>query len=543
MGRSTLSFGIEVEMLVATLAPWHPHPNPAETRTVLFPREPNAQTLNVPALATHEDVMHHVSQTLLAAGLHVSTPEFLTYDPDPDFTAWSVDRDPSVGPLLVEKMRNGYQSVGVEVRSPAYFYSANSLQEVGYAMGVLTSTYVLSVNHTTGLHVHVGNGMESFQFDTMRRLVAFLWAFEPQISTLHPPQRFNHGWAGSLRYCSAYSRSYSDAYSRLPRPLEGVAHFLKSNNWKDLLADCGSGNGRIPRLAYRFADLAQFDENRRLPTHKLTVEFRQRAGSVDGEEIKNWVRTTVGFIIDSDPRALKDLFSIIAAETFDGENGETIEPVLAETEFTIIDLLRHMNLNIPAAYYQQRGLYKIRIGVDGEVVNRNSFPRPGYIFGVGRGSQEQRRLRDETEAQNRAFHCAPTMRDSSSIRPGTPWIQNLSSAPSAGPADGNDEEQQETREEREALKRLRSSNWRRSQPMTSNPRNTPSFSKDEFARHHGQGEASTAQASTTSSFLTDDMQDVSELLTNEVVKNDDEHYTRTLAARRLEGTAKEQSEE
>ena len=526
MGRSTLSFGIEVEMLVATLSPWDPHPNPRETRTVSFPREPNAKNPTVAVGATHEDVMHHVSQTLLAAGLQVSTTEFQTHDPDPDFTAWSVDRDPSVGPLEVERSRNGYQSVGIEVRSPAYFYSANSLKEVGYAMGVLTSKYVLSVNHTTGLHVHVGNGMESFQFDTMRRLIAFLWAFEPQISTLHPPQRFNHNWAGSLRYASVFSRSFGDACSRLPRPLEGVAHFLKSNNWQGLLADCGSGNGRIPRLAYRFADLAQFHEDRRLPTHKLTVEFRQHAGSVDGEEIKNWVRATVGivgFIIDSDPRALKDLFSIIAAETFDGENGETIEPVLAETEFTIIDLLRHMNLNIPAAYYQQRGLYKIRLGFDGEVVNPKSPAGPGYIFRAGQGSQEQRRLREEMEAQNRAFHGVPM----TSIRPHTPCIQSLSSAPAPGPSDENDEDQKEKREEREASERLRSSNWRWPHPLRSNPHNTPLFLKDKFAGHHGRGGVSMAQASTTSSFLTDDMQDISELLSNAVLKNDDEHDTET----------------
>jgi hypothetical protein len=68
----------------------------------------------------------------------------------------------------------------------------------------------------------------------------------------------------------------------------------------------------------------------------------------------------VGFVLDSDLRALKDLFEIVKYETLDDEDGATVEPVLAETAFTIVDLLTHMKLYIPALYYAEQGIYKVR---------------------------------------------------------------------------------------------------------------------------------------------------------------------------------------
>jgi hypothetical protein len=265
---------------------------------------------------------------------------------------------------MVPVKRHAYSGYGLEIRSGAYFYSLSALAEISHALHVLTSTYLIAVNDTTGFHVHVGDGLAGFGFDTMRRLLAFLWAFEPQLSSLHPPHRFNAQWARSLRYGSVYSRGFLDAQGRRPRALEGVSHFLRAPDWDALHRDASAAGHS--RSAYRFDDLVLFGmegpQANKDGDLKLTVEFRAHAGSVDAQEITNYVKTVVGivaFVRDADAGALNDLLSVVEYESFD-EDGRTREPVLAETEFTVVDLMRRIGLWEPARYYQERGIYKIR---------------------------------------------------------------------------------------------------------------------------------------------------------------------------------------
>ena len=526
--------------MIATLPPGQPHPNPSETRTVSFPREPNATQRNYPAFNASQaayddaiaDVSHHIATTLSVAGLRVRIPDFSSKaDLPTDISLWDIDRDNSIRPF---DGGNGYSSIGIEVRSPAFFYNGDSLREVGFAMGVLTSMYVTSLNQSTGLHVHVGNGMQSFTFDTMRRLIAFLYAFEPQISSLHPQHRYDSVWAQSLRYGSSYVAKFLNSNGSMPRPLEAVAHYLKSASWDDLLGDCRSVRGGS--LAYRFDDLQDFKERHYDPHAKLTVEFRQHAGSVDGQEIQNWVRTVVGivgFVVDSDPRALKGLFSLVGNETLDAENGATVEPVLAETEFTIIDLLRHMDLNIPAAYYQQKGLHKIRHG--GEYVDER-------LSKLGRSTLDllnQRQLREAMESQQRDFSASaatsgfmynphdtsgmqlsspsPTD-DSPNIQQDDSWVPSLRVSLAAGPSGATTSDDEE---ERGRSRRPRSRHWRRSKPTSRGCgplRQSPPLSlRTQFAQ--GQSEAidqirftlgeRTACAPKPDIFLDGELQDIS----------------------------------
>ena len=288
----------------------------------------------------------------------------MTYAYDGEqFSKWAVETDVTIlGAQQRDGNVDGYGSVAIEVKSPATWFSGDALKEVGFVAGLLTSKYVLAVNETMGLHCHVGNGVESFEFDTMRKLIAFLWGFEPQLNSLHPQSRFNREWAGSLRYSSYYAQRTFRTRGSRPRALEGVAHFLTLKDWRALSEDTmGSVCGR---LSVRWAGIAAkaiqgfVDEG-----GKKTVEFRQHIGSVDGEDIKNWIRTCVGivgFILDTDILKLKMLFEILQHEVPEDLDGATGEPVLAETEFTIIDLLRTMELYIPALYYRQKGIYKVR---------------------------------------------------------------------------------------------------------------------------------------------------------------------------------------
>jgi hypothetical protein len=242
--------------------------------------------------------------------------------------------------------------------------------------------------------------LKGFPIWIMQRLLAFLWAFEPQINSLHPQTRFNHPYAASLRYGSRYSETYLERHGRRPRPLQGVAHFLKCKDWAALNASCEPGNSSLSRLAYRFGDLAMADPGAKKGL-KLTVEFRQHCGSLNREEIQNWIRTTVGivnFIMDINLIALNKLFSFCAQETVDGKDGATVEPVLAETRFTMCHLLQAMQLWEPDEYYWRMGKYKISKEAD--------LPKKkvsdGLQWGANLASQQQWRVRAKMEALQRA---------------------------------------------------------------------------------------------------------------------------------------------
>lgn len=175
---------------------------------------------------------------------------------------------------------------------------------------------------------------------------------------------------------------------------------------------------------------------------KMTVEFRQHAGSVDCEEILNWIRTTVGmvwFVMNSHPVTLSKLFSLVEEETLDGEDGATVEPVLAETGFTMCHLLEHIELWGPREYYGRTGKYKIRRGP--EPKNKPE----------GQWRQNQSRLRAEMEALQRVPSQAPCSKgflynphdttrlpgwvskaETDASRESSPFLNDAADSPSAG---------------------------------------------------------------------------------------------------------------
>lgn len=310
------------------------------------------------------------------------------------FEKWDVGTDNSIR-TKGSPRDSGYGMIGIEIRSPALYYMPNALKEIGRAVNLLTRTYCISLNDSCGLHCHVGDGLKGFPFWVMQRLMAFLYAFEPQLNSLHWQGRFNHPYAASLRYGSRYSETYLAEHGHRPRPFQGVEHFLFCKDWTELNASCQPGPG-LSRLAYRFPDLMHADlaDREQMAGEKLTVEFRQHCGSVDSEEIQNWIRTCVGivrFVKESSFSMLSEMFVLIVGETIDGEDGATREPVLAETTFTILHLLELMGLSEARKYYGRMGKYKIRKGPD-VPKSEEQWVREG----------EQLRVREEMEVLQRA---------------------------------------------------------------------------------------------------------------------------------------------
>ncbi|KAI1801849.1 putative amidoligase enzyme-domain-containing protein [Daldinia bambusicola] len=103
-----------------------------------------------------------------------------------------------------------FQWVGVEIQSPVEPDIPMAYEILNYARQLLISTYRCRVNHSCGLHVHVGNGSERFSLESMRRIASLVFATEHLLTTL------NHPW----RTANLYSRALRDR-SNLSHKLAG----------------------------------------------------------------------------------------------------------------------------------------------------------------------------------------------------------------------------------------------------------------------------------------------------------------------------------
>ncbi|KAI0854450.1 putative amidoligase enzyme-domain-containing protein [Daldinia vernicosa] len=198
------SFGIELEFLVAYLPNDAPDPN--ETESHLLPPLLRVDTSNYKAT---REIRENIRATLRANGIPVSeagsgfaTPVDGFRDESPfrlhEKDKWNIDIDGSLREMFIDK----YKWQAIEIQSPALWVTDESFKEIEYVTNILTSNYRLRVNPTCGFHVHIGNGVDFFTGESIRRLGMFLWAADPTLSRLHPPWRRVHTYSASLRYHS-----------------------------------------------------------------------------------------------------------------------------------------------------------------------------------------------------------------------------------------------------------------------------------------------------------------------------------------------------
>ncbi|PSS20077.1 hypothetical protein M430DRAFT_41435 [Amorphotheca resinae ATCC 22711] len=363
---SALTFGVEWEMSVVC-GYENSHPDPSEQRIVRIGNQDKVDDNRF--FRTNGDeflwetVARHMAATLRAAGFDSSVHS-------KGFTTWDFSSDVSVCEPASNR-RYTYESI--ELRSPAMYFTPASLRAVEEVLTLLTSTYCINTNPTTGLHVHVGDSTKGWPFHMMRKLIAFLWAFTHQLNTLFPPFRMASNYTHPIRTHSRYAQRFDDEG---PSPTLAILAILKCDD--------------AEKLHYLFdATQLRFMENilhvQGIPNCKPTIEFRQHQGTMDPRATIMWVKTMVGimeFLRDVQPADFTSLLSIVEHEHWekqpdqpekehdyyeeerdskhDVECERDMGPILAESGFTVIDLLRTMGLHEPARYYKQRGLYKHR---------------------------------------------------------------------------------------------------------------------------------------------------------------------------------------
>lgn len=256
---------------------------------------------------------------------------------------WMVTEDWSI----CETKSLNYVWYPIEVQSPPYIFCEDSLQAVILACNVITSQFRLETNSTTGLHVHVGDGADGYALQTLKKLMAFLWIFEPQMDQLHPNRRarlLNNEratWYESLRRGSILCQQASLDGTFPMKILDGLKIIFEAGNIHDLNSWVKSGERKS---AYQIDHLTYQD------TMKKTVEFRQHEGTMDGTRAVEWIKTVVvlmEFIMDVDTTVLMD-FLLEAAAFEDRCWSEEEKPA-----YDIIDLFNDIGLEDQATYWDQ----------------------------------------------------------------------------------------------------------------------------------------------------------------------------------------------
>jgi hypothetical protein len=167
-----------------------------------------------------------------------------------------------------------------------------------------------------------------------------------------------------MRESSRYALQYEDKYGRRAHPLTGAIHFLNCKSISELVRQASKGEASDIFKFNQYNFQGFLDRELRLINSQATIEFRQHEGSMNAEPVVNWIKTAVGiveYVKNIDYSSLTDLLRIVEYETWekigDGKDDEReakFGPILAESKFTIIDLLSHIKLWGPANYYRKR---------------------------------------------------------------------------------------------------------------------------------------------------------------------------------------------
>ncbi|KAA8567326.1 hypothetical protein EYC84_010357 [Monilinia fructicola] len=277
--ETRLTFGVEVEYLLATVHPVHSDPNPKD------PRETDGKKLG-----TIDATNKEIALKLEAVGIPVS---ILWYEPgdEPDptdrsfETDWMLKYDPSVVPAY--RIHPNYREFGMEISSPPYYYDDASREAVRTILKVLRNNYLVRVDSSAGLHIHVGNEHDGFQLPVFRSLVAILYTYERQIRLILPAQRVQTSQA---KWCRPFSYSRFGSKNPNMTRLEFLNHILSSQDQNQLIADMSSGDGD-QRLGFNLLNLMLPYED-----SKRTIEFRIHHGTLDPDAILHWLHFCIKLV-------------------------------------------------------------------------------------------------------------------------------------------------------------------------------------------------------------------------------------------------------
>jgi len=269
MSNFTLSEGLEVECLV-----WCP-------RRIVEERDRSAFVRSLPWAreATRGVVGDIISEILNGVDIpcvsKLARPAART-----TYRHWVLETDTS---LKLPKAEDTDPStvkglwVAFEIVSRILDTSEESADEVKKVISLIKSRFTMDTNRSTGLHVHIGNGLNGFPLATLKKFSMLVVAFEHLIHTLHPRERLDSSWCKPPSRCAEFDDE--------PNLNLRLMKIERTGCVDDLIVEVMNPN-RERGCAYNLCNLLLMG----VPgEQKLTIEFRQHAGSVDQQTIVNWM--------------------------------------------------------------------------------------------------------------------------------------------------------------------------------------------------------------------------------------------------------------
>ena len=284
----------------------------------------------------------HLAHNILPQGVRIHDSFTEKFD---NFNSWHITHERSlVGitkPTLAHQFATSGRSIptaelenwdthGIELVSRVLPFHPSSFSEINTHLQSLTGTeetnHMAFTTEHCGLHVHIGlptppdqdpeTPPPTFSLATLQHLAYLLVIYEKAISTLHPPHR-REGSPASL----------IDLQTNLDNFIEEPTYDF-SSDWEDDAADIPtiptddsappisfaaarakifSPHMTIPRLASLMSGkskghIVNWSYVARTDGRARTLEFRQHAGELRGEEVQWWVGFCVGMVRLSEER-------------------------------------------------------------------------------------------------------------------------------------------------------------------------------------------------------------------------------------------------
>ncbi|KAH9218448.1 putative amidoligase enzyme-domain-containing protein [Leptodontidium sp. 2 PMI_412] len=275
-------------------------------------------------------------------------------------TSWIVKDDASIKfPPLNYKFRD------IEVISPPLYFCEKALDQIKVACQTLPSKYRLFLNTSCSVHVHVGHGSHGFEFAHLRNLMAMLWAFEPQLDSLHPQHRVGPmRYSGSLR---KHSNLAIDLKAKGMHARDGLQRIYDTEDINEIVDILGSAK-RDQRLPYSMAYcLVNLEESVDSSLYKdlmgeidkKTIEFRQHEGTFNAEAVEQWIKLCV-HLVEFVEEARQDKLRTWLEEHID-------------TDYNVIQILEAIKQPLAASYYEKKLAERAARGPDTSTRAAKSF--------------------------------------------------------------------------------------------------------------------------------------------------------------------------
>lgn len=202
-------------------------------------------------------------------------------------------------------------------------YNEDAIAEVRKFCEIMRNNYRVYTagQSASSIHVHVGAGSSGFSFETLRNIAAIIWAFGPQLEELYALQRTKSVHCKNLWSNTTLSNIFQlkigkDGANISPHLIHGLNMIKETKTVSDIIGAEQNGGllskGGQNSLAYKFNNLSEGRSvTPKTAESKRTIEFRQHEGSLDPEEIEQWVAVCVGIVHFADLVKSDKLFSFL----------------------------------------------------------------------------------------------------------------------------------------------------------------------------------------------------------------------------------------